>query len=110
MNRFDEQLNITVYRVIQESLTNIAKHAKASHVMVKVLLTQRETQAEWLEIQVVDDGEGLSPEFSESQRFGLLGMKERVQAYGGEVRVESSPEKGTSVVATLPVTAKEIAD
>jgi len=103
LNRFDEKINITVYRVVQECLTNVAKHAEASRVTVDVCLRQRGDNVSSLEIRVSDDGKGLSPEFSEGRRFGLLGIRERVQAFGGEVAVESSPELGTSIVAVLPV-------
>jgi two-component system sensor histidine kinase UhpB len=103
LNRFDEKINITVYRVVQECLTNVAKHAEASRVTVDVSLPQRGDNLARLEIRVSDDGKGLGPDFSEGRRFGLLGIRERVQAFGGEVVVESSPDLGTSIVAVLPV-------
>src|SRR5690606_25181776 len=81
LNRFGEKVNITVYRVIQECLTNAAKHAEASSVRVEVTLQQSGTSQERLEIRVIDDGRGLSPEFAEGRRFGLLGIRERVQAF-----------------------------
>lgn len=102
LNRFGEKINITVYRVIQECLTNAARHAEASSVSVEVTLQQSGDSPERLEIRVVDDGRGLSPEFAEGSRFGLLGIRERVQAFGGELLVEPGPEQGTSVVAILP--------
>lgn len=102
LNRFGEKINITVYRVVQECLTNAAKHAEASTVVVEVALKQPEHNQERLEIRVVDDGKGLSPAFAEGRRFGLLGIRERVQAFGGELVVDSSPELGTSVLAILP--------
>ncbi len=103
LNRFAEQFNITVYRVIQECLTNTVKHAEASHVVVRLSLRQRQNMPEGLEIRVMDDGRGLGPDFSEGRRFGLLGMKERVQAFGGEVQVDSTQDRGTWIVAMLPV-------
>lgn len=103
LNRFDEKINITVYRVVQECLTNVAKHAEASRVTVDVSLPQRGDNLARLEIRVSDDGKGLGPDFCEGRRFGLLGIRERVQAFGGEVVVESSPDLGTSIVAVLPV-------
>ena len=110
LNLFGEKINITVYRVVQECLTNAAKHADASTVLVEVALTQPEDRQERLEIRVVDDGRGLSPEFAEGSRFGLLGIRERVQAFGGELLVASGPEKGTSVVAILPGSLHDAVD
>ncbi|MGB4246975.1 MAG: PAS domain S-box protein [Pseudohongiellaceae bacterium] len=102
LNRFEEKINITVYRVVQECLTNAAKHAEATAVMVEVVMKKGDTNSERLEIRVTDDGKGLSPEFAEGSRFGLLGIRERVQAFGGELVVESSPEQGTAILAILP--------
>ncbi|MDP2140677.1 MAG: PAS domain S-box protein [Gammaproteobacteria bacterium] len=102
LNRFDEKINITVYRVVQECLTNAVKHAEASEVMVEVALTQSENSQERLEIRVADNGRGLGPEFTEGGRFGLLGIRERVQAFGGELVVDSDPAQGTSILAMLP--------
>lgn len=103
LNQYDEKRNITVYRVVQECLTNAAKHAQASHVSVVVSLHKSEGDADTLEVRVTDNGKGLNTEISESRRFGFLGMRERVQAFGGEVKVQSAPDKGTQVIATLPM-------
>lgn len=101
LNNFDENVNITVYRVIQECLTNAVKHADASEV--NVTLTLQSGNPGRLEIRVSDDGKGMSSELAESQRFGIVGIKERVQAFGGDVHLESDPGAGTTIVATLPV-------
>ncbi|MDO8909759.1 MAG: histidine kinase [Pseudohongiella sp.] len=102
LNHFDEKFNITVYRVVQECLTNVVKHAEASQVTVSLALVHDK-----LQICVSDDGKGLSAEFSEGRRFGMLGIKERVHAFGGEVLIESTPDRGTLIVATLPFIAPE---
>ncbi|KKN99098.1 HAMP domain-containing sensor histidine kinase [Pseudohongiella sp.] len=101
LNNFDENVNITVYRVVQECLTNAVKHAEASEV--KVALALRAGNPDRLEIKVSDDGKGMASELAESQRFGIVGIKERVQAFGGEVRFESGAGAGTTIVATLPL-------
>lgn len=101
LNRFDETLNITVYRVVQESLTNVVKHARASSVTVALSISG--DTDEWLEIRVQDDGKGLAAESPDGQRFGMLGIRERVQACGGDVRYQSGPDGGTLMVAILPV-------
>lgn len=105
LDQFDEKLNITVYRVVQECLTNVVKHAAASRVTVALSLMQSTPVC--LEMRVSDDGKGLGSEYSEGQRFGMLGIKERVHAFGGDVRVESRPDSGTLIVATLPVMAEK---
>ena len=56
-----------------------------------------------LQIRVSDDGKGMDSELAESQRFGIVGIRERVQAFGGDVRFESDPGAGTTIVATLPL-------
>ncbi|MDT8427261.1 MAG: PAS domain S-box protein [Pseudomonadales bacterium] len=106
LNQFDEKLNIAIYRVVQECLTNVVKHAAASHVTVSLVLKQeilKQKVLKKLEIRVSDDGKGLGMEFSERARFGILGIKERIQAFGGEVLCESNPDGGTSMLATLPI-------
>lgn len=101
LNNFDENVNITVYRVIQECLTNAVKHADATHVNVGLTLQAGVPQR--LQIRVSDDGKGMDSELAESQRFGIVGIRERVQAFGGDVRFESDPGAGTTIVATLPL-------
>lgn len=100
---FDEQFNITVYRVVQECLTNVVKHASADNVTVVLTLLP-----EQLEIRVSDDGKGLSSEFPEGRRFGILGIKERVHALDGDVSTESGPDGGTLIVARLPIAASRV--
>lgn len=103
LNRFEEQINITVYRIVQECLTNLTKHAEASNVEIEILHKNSDEEGQNLIIRVTDDGKGLDSEYSEGKRFGLLGIKERVQAFGGKVVIESRPDNGTSIWATLPV-------
>jgi PAS domain S-box-containing protein len=94
-----EAINITVYRVIQECLTNVLRHAQASRTQIEV---QRDEAL--LRVTVSDNGKGLSQRSeSESERFGLMGMRERVQALGGEFELQSQPGAGLTVVATIPV-------
>jgi signal transduction histidine kinase len=93
--RFSGDLETTVYRLIQEALTNVAKHARARRVRVGV----SESGGELL-IEVQDDGTGFDPELS-SDGFGLAGMRERVALAGGTLRVDSSAQ-GTVIKACLP--------
>lgn len=101
LDQFDEKVNITVYRVVQESLTNVVKHAEATQVRVALSLSHDAPAC--LHIRISDDGKGLGTAYSEGQRFGMLGIKERVQAFGGDVQYDSRPDSGTLIVASLPV-------
>jgi signal transduction histidine kinase len=93
--RLDRDLETTVYRLVQEALTNIAKHARAERVGVHV-----ELDYDGLHIEVRDDGRGFDPD-SPPEGFGLVGMRERVALAGGELEVRSQP--GATVLrATLP--------
>jgi two-component system, NarL family, sensor histidine kinase DevS len=94
--RLDPDLETTAYRVIQEALTNVAKHARAEHVSVVVT-----RHGGWLELVVSDDGIGFT-EHTAGKGFGLVGMGERVALVGGALEVGSSPT-GTRVQARLPI-------
>ena len=86
-----------VYRLVQESLTNVVKHAGASRVEVGV-----RQEGGKIEIGVRDDGEGFEPEASTPGR-GLLGMRERIELLGGRIAVTSTPDGGTEISATVPL-------
>jgi signal transduction histidine kinase len=93
--RLDEDLESIVYRLVQEALTNVAKHARANRVRVAV----SESDGELL-VEVQDDGAGFDPDAG-SQGFGLAGMHERVSLAEGTLSIESG-ERGTLVRACLP--------
>ena len=90
------ELESAIYRLVQESLTNIVKHAGAERVEVEV-----SEQDEQVRIRVHDDGRGFDPAAS-SEGFGLLGMRERIQMVGGELWVQSGAGEGTTVIASMP--------
>jgi signal transduction histidine kinase len=96
----DEAHQLTVYRVVQESLTNMARYAEARHAEVAV-------HARGIQVEVVvkDDGKGFAPAGRPSTH-GLAGMRHRVEAAGGRLAVESAPGQGTRVVAVLPALAE----
>jgi len=96
--RLEDELESAVYRLVQEALTNVIKHAEASAVRVAVA-----ESAGGLEIEVQDNGTGFSPEVA-SQGFGLQGMRERVGLAGGTMSI-TSDENGTLIRACLPVGA-----
>lgn len=89
----------TVYRILQESLTNVAKHAKASSVEITLAHNDGE-----ISISVRDNGVGFSLESPRKQNsYGLIGMRERVYILGGEVQMESAPGQGTYIEVRLPL-------
>jgi len=88
--------SIVLYRVLQEALTNIARHAKATHVTIKL----RE-RAPHVTLEIKDDGRGFDPE-APTRSFGLLGMRERTASVGGLLDVDSAPGRGTLVRAQVP--------
>jgi PAS domain S-box-containing protein len=94
--RLSPELESTIYRLVQEALTNVAKHARAEHVRLRVV--ERNGS---IEVVVQDDGVGFDPR-SVDEGFGLLGMRERVAMAGGEVDVRSAPGHGTTMRAVLP--------
>ena len=96
-SRFAPELEATIYRLVQEALTNVVKHAGATHARVRV-----EEAGAAVTVTVEDDGHGFDVAAS-NQGFGLLGMRERVALSGGDLSVESSSQGGVRVTATLPV-------
>jgi signal transduction histidine kinase len=93
--RLDPELETVVYRLVQEALTNVAKHAQAERVRVQVRLDY-----DVVRLEVTDDGRGFDPD-ADAEGFGLLGMRERVSLAHGQLAIDSEP--GTTVVrASLP--------
>ena len=99
--RLPGEVETALYRVIQELLTNIVRHAHASHVSV---IVRRE--AGRVQVIVEDDGAGLDVEDAFRRgRLGLLGMRERAEMLGGGLVIESRPGAGTTVVVEIPLSA-----
>jgi len=97
-----ESVNLTLFRLMQEGLTNISKHAKAKQA--KITLERIESAAQGaagLRLAVADDGCGMQPG-TPTSRFGLSGMRERVEMLGGRFSVESAPGQGLRFEAHLP--------
>ena len=92
-----EPLATAVYRMVQEALTNVARHSRASSVEVRV---QRSAQN--LQVSVKDNGSGLNPD-PNRKSFGLLGIRERARTLGGNARIYSPPEGGTVVEIEVPL-------
>jgi signal transduction histidine kinase len=103
--QLDTEVSTTVYRLVQESLTNAVKHANADRVSVEILETGPD-----LAVTVRDDGSGFEPEDRGDGGFGLIGMDERVSLVGGRLEIDSAPGRGTTVRASLPARRAETPD
>jgi len=103
IEKLDGAKRIVLYRIVQEALTNVAKHAKASLVTVSL----RKLRG-IIRIEIKDDGKSFQVKGGIPARrkkgLGLLGMRERVEMVGGHFAVESSPGKGTTIRAEIPLT------
>jgi signal transduction histidine kinase len=95
----DKDRAIAIFRIFQESLTNVIRHAKAKAVWVKLGLTDN-----GIVLEVKDDGKGMkNKQSAKGKSFGLLGMKERTLVFNGELEIESELGKGTTVRARIPI-------
>jgi len=99
----DTSLTTPLFRIFQESLTNILKHAKATEAKGSLRLTNSS-----IILEITDNGMGITEEdLSKPNSFGLLGMRERVYPWGGKVTVRGSENKGTTVEVIIPLTSGE---
>ncbi|MDM0043717.1 CHASE3 domain-containing protein [Variovorax dokdonensis] len=97
----DESRQLTVYRLVQESLTNIGKYAKATTATIVL-----KDYGRHVEVEVTDDGQGFDVEHMRPATHGLAGMRHRVEAARGTLRITSAPGKGTRLWAMLPSTSQ----
>jgi len=98
-----ETLTLTAYRVLQEGLSNIAKHAGARHVTLQLDRTRSGSNgADLVSITVADDGAGADPD-AHTRGLGLIGMRERVAALGGRLEIISAAGRGFELKAQIPV-------
>jgi len=101
LGQVDESVTITAYRVMQECLTNVSKHAKAKHLTIEVT---HDSKHVYMEIE--DDGLGFDTT-KNSNGYGLAGMKERVQGLFGNMTIETAFGKGTKISVALPKQNKQ---
>jgi signal transduction histidine kinase len=98
--------SLALFRIFQEALTNVARHAHARHVRVQLAVTSEE-----LTLQVNDDGRGIqTDEITGRGSLGLLGMRERAQRLGGAFNIQGAPGSGTVVTVSIPVKPSQAAD
>ena len=104
---YREPVDLTIYRCIQEAITNAIRHGHADNVWVKLIEENgRAENGQWsadrsVRLSIADDGKGIAP--STPKGFGLTTMTERVRSLGGSCAVESTPSKGTTIRVEIPV-------
>jgi len=98
----DETLQLTVYRLAQEALTNIARYAQAQNVEINLL-----SYKDYIIVTVHDDGRGFDPQAVQASSHGLQGMRHRVEASGGHLEINTT--QGTTISATLPLVVRRSA-
>jgi signal transduction histidine kinase len=91
------RLEAGLYRITQEALNNVAQHAKASQVSIRLIITLEEIQ-----LMIEDDGQGFDMLEPVKERFGLVGINERVHLLGGQLDLRSSPGEGTQLDIRIP--------
>lgn len=101
LGEVDEIVALAVYRIVQESLTNISRHADARNVTITV-----KREGPQLLVQLTDDGRGFDPN-DVTSGYGLAGIRERVQGLGGTIRLDSAPLRGCRILVTLPCHLEE---
>lgn len=102
VEQFETARRTVLFRVVQEALTNVARHARASRVAVKIKKFPRH-----IGMTIEDDGKSFNVEralrVNGGKRLGLLGMRERLEMVGGNFAIESTPGKGTTILAQIPL-------
>jgi two-component system, NarL family, sensor histidine kinase UhpB len=95
---YASDVSTAVFRIVQEALTNIVRHSRATHARVAVLHA-----ADELMLEVSDNGRGMHLADTKRERLGLVGMGERAHMLGGSMNIESTPGHGTRISARLPL-------
>ena len=102
--RLEEELATCIFRICQEALTNVARHAEAKKVLISL-----ELDDDMIYVQIVDDGKGFDLATAQNKgSFGLLGMHERARSLNGTLKIDSSIKNGTTVVVSLPYKIQKI--
>jgi len=100
----DSDLSVAIFRIFQETLTNISKHANASRLQIR--LSEKDG---WIFLEVTDNGCGITnQDMTKSQSFGIRGMRERCQQLRGSLYITGRPGKGTKVTISIPANAMEM--
>jgi two-component system sensor histidine kinase DegS len=97
----DENQSSTLFRILQESLNNVAKHAQAASVNISFI-----KKNDSLTLVIKDNGSGFDKTMHRENSFGLLGISERALMVNGKARISSKPGKGTQVAVRIPLAGK----
>lgn len=98
----DADSELVIYRLVQEAITNIGKHARARQVWIRL-----DARGPDVQVSVRDDGVGFDPAARRASSHGLIGMRFRVEAHGGSLRLRSAPGQGTLIEVSLPVLQRD---
>ncbi len=101
LQNLGEQINISLYRIVQECLTNISKHADATRVEINL-----QRHGDSIQLSIQDNGNGIRADKSPMNRLGLIGMRERADSLGGFIDIESSHNQGTTISFQFPLSNK----
>jgi two-component system sensor histidine kinase UhpB len=96
--RLPSLMENTLFRIVQEALTNIRRHSKARRADIRMLQDKGE-----IKLEIRDDGVGFDPERIPEDRFGVRGIVERARLFGGQARIKSEPDRGTLITVRLPL-------
>ena len=107
VSALEETINISVYRIVQEALTNISKHSEATRVTIELAKQECDDTA-CLLLKIEDNGGGMDPG-QRNRGLGLLGMRERIEAINGSFSIHSEPGKGLRLLARVPLPEYEAA-
>jgi signal transduction histidine kinase len=101
--RFVPAVETAAFRIVQEALTNVARHARVQSVTVRIW-----SNHETLSVMVEDHGIGFEPQSIPATSHGLTGMRERASAFGGQLTIDSAPGVGTCITAELPLRSTSV--
>lgn len=104
--RLEAGQELSIYRIVQEALRNVATHAQASRVRVNLIF-----EPEWVTVQVTDNGRGFALEQMSGRHhthLGLVGMRERAQGIGGELAIRSMPGLGATISLSMPLKTPQV--
>jgi signal transduction histidine kinase len=96
--RLGSMLENAIFRIVQESLTNICRHSRSDKARVRLV-----QKGDRILVEVQDWGTGFDPDSVEEKSFGLAGIRERARLLGGQATIDSTPGKGTRIAADLPL-------
>jgi signal transduction histidine kinase len=100
----NSEISTAMFRIFQETLTNITRHSGAKRVMVNLVQTD-----DALKLQVHDNGRGITAkEINNPKSFGLLGIRERAQYWHGTIEIDGKPEVGTTIIVRFPMLPEEL--